>query len=187
MWGRGLRGSSAASRVGGLVCVLGPCGSLQWTLLWGWEFLLLPPQPPQVFSFSGLRRYFPMLELWVVWSVTGSTSCCLPGQLQLCLPLSTICHISGSASHCLATSPLRPGCPSLPFLLVWINVSSLSPWLSDFHTVQLSINSGCFFVFKLLFSFFWLCDEAQYVYLYHLVWKSSNCSCIIFNKCLYFS
>ena len=44
-----------------------------------------------------------------------------------------------------------------------------------------------FFVFKLLLSFFWLCDEAQYVYLYHLVWKSSNCSCIIFNKCLYFS
>ena len=28
------------------------------------------------------------------------------------------------------------GCPSPPLLLVWMNVSSLSPWLSDFHTVQ---------------------------------------------------
>ena len=28
-----------------------------------------------------------------------------------------------------------PVCPSLPLLQVWANVSSLSPWLSDFHTV----------------------------------------------------
>ena len=28
-----------------------------------------------------------------------------------------------------------PSCPSPPLLLVWMNVSSLSPWLSDFHTV----------------------------------------------------
>ena len=37
----------------------GPCGSLQRPLLWGWEFLLLPLQPPPVFSIRGLRRYFP--------------------------------------------------------------------------------------------------------------------------------
>ena len=28
-----------------------------------------------------------------------------------------------------------PGCPSAPLLPVWMNVSSLAPWLSDFHTV----------------------------------------------------
>ena len=28
-----------------------------------------------------------------------------------------------------------PGCPSPPLLLVWVSVSSLFPWLSDFHTV----------------------------------------------------
>ena len=38
----------------------------------------------------------------------------------------------------------RPGCPSPPLLLVWMNVSSLSPWLSDFHTVRFSVSSGCF-------------------------------------------
>ena len=40
-------------------------------------------------------------------------------------------------------SPLHPSCPSQPLLLVWKNVSSLSPWLSDFHTVQFSVSFGC--------------------------------------------
>ena len=44
---------------------------------------------------------------------------------------------------CRESSP--PGCLSLPLLPVWMNVSSLSPWLSDFHTVQFSVSSGCFF------------------------------------------
>ena len=57
--------SGAGSRVGGLVHTLGPCGSLQQPLLWGWEFLLLLPQPPWVFSLRGLRLYFPELEPWV--------------------------------------------------------------------------------------------------------------------------
>ena len=61
--------SGADSWVGWFVYILGPCGSLQQTLLWGWEFLL-PPQPPQVFSVSGLRLYFPALELWVVLFLT---------------------------------------------------------------------------------------------------------------------
>ena len=63
---------------------------------------------PQVFAVSGLRLYFSMLELWVVRSVTWSTSCCLPGQLQLCPPRSTIRHLAGSASCSLAACPLRP-------------------------------------------------------------------------------
>ena len=37
-----------------------------------------------------------------------------------------------------------PGCPSPPLLPVWMNVSSLSPWLLDFHTVQFSGSSGWF-------------------------------------------
>ena len=51
--------SGAGSRVGGLVHALGPCGSLQRPLLWGWDSLLLPPQPPWAFSVRGLRLYFP--------------------------------------------------------------------------------------------------------------------------------
>ena len=50
---------------------------------------------------------------------------------------STIRHLPGSASCHFAGSPLRPGCPSPPLLPVWMNVSSLSPWLSDFHTVDI--------------------------------------------------
>ena len=46
-----------------------------------------------------------------------------------------------------------PGCLSPPLLPVWMNVSSsssfffvssLSPWLLDFHTVRFSVSSGCF-------------------------------------------
>ena len=46
-----------------------------------------------------------------------------------------------------------PGCLSPPLLPVWMNVSSssffffvssLSPWLLDFHTVLFSVSSGCF-------------------------------------------
>ena len=71
----------ADSHMCGFVYVLGPCGSLQRTLLCVWEFLPLPRQPPQVFSISGLKLYFPMLELWVVWSIAESASCYLVGQL----------------------------------------------------------------------------------------------------------
>ena len=100
--------SGAASQVGGFVCILGPCRSLQWTLLWGWEFLLLPPESPQVFSLRGLRLYFPTLELRVGQSVTPSTRCCLTGQLQLCPPHSTIRHLAGFPSRSLDTRPHHP-------------------------------------------------------------------------------
>ena len=46
--------SGADSWLGGFVYVLEPRGSLQWTLLWDWEFLP-PSQPPQVFTFRGFE------------------------------------------------------------------------------------------------------------------------------------
>ena len=50
--------SRADSRVGGVLYSLGCCGTLQRTLLWGWEFL--PPlQPPQVFIVRGFEALFP--------------------------------------------------------------------------------------------------------------------------------
>ena len=54
-----------------------------------------------------------------------------------------------------------PRCPSLPLLLVWMNSSSLTPWLLDFHTVRFFGSSGWFLFLNLLLSFFWLCKEAQ--------------------------
>ena len=84
--------SGAGSRVGGLVHALSPCGSLQGPLLWGWEFLLLPPQHPRAFSIRGLRLYFPLrwspglcsllcsppfvpVYLWVNVGPQGATHC----------------------------------------------------------------------------------------------------------------
>ena len=138
--------SGADSQVGGFVYVLGPCGSLQRTLLWSWEFLLLPSQPSQVFSLSGLKLYFPVLEPWAAQSVAGSASCCLahpaPQSTSLLgLPAAILPTLVLQPPPCRESSPLS--CPSPPLLPVWMNVSS-SPWLSDFHTVRLSVGSGCF-------------------------------------------
>ena len=73
---------------------------------------------------------------------------------------------------CHESSPsLLPVSAPLP---VWMNVSSFSPWLSDSHTVQFSVSSGCFLFLNLLF-FFWLCKEAKYIYLcFYLGQKSWN-------------
>ena len=60
-----------------------------------------------------------------------------------CLPHS-FHNPSVSGSGCIATSPVHPGCPSPPLLPVWTNVSSISPWLSDFRAVQFSVSPGCF-------------------------------------------
>ena len=105
-----------------------------------------------------------------------TASCSLPTLLHnppprwICQPLP--CHES---------SP--PSCPFPPLLLVWMNVSSLSPWLSYCHTVRFSVSSACFLFLNLLSSFFWLCKEPQCVYLHlHLGQKSPLnhvCQCLI--------
>ena len=127
--------------------------------------------PTGVFN-QRFEALFPWLEPWFAGSVTWSTCCCLAGQLQLCPPCSTICHLAGSASRHLAACPLAPlpvsatptgldECFFFNSLVVGLPYSSIfcQFWL--------------FFVFKLLLSFFWLCEEAQCVYLHlHLGWKS---------------
>ena len=115
----------ADSHVGGFVSVLGPCGSLQWTLLWGLVFLL-PPQLPQDFTIRGFEALFPHAGT-LGWAV-----CLTPQLFLLCSSSAQKCGNAQSASCCLATSPLHPGCPSPSLLLVWMNVSSLTPWLLDF-------------------------------------------------------
>ena len=49
-----------------------------------------------------------------------------------------------SSSFCLTACPLHPSYLSLPLLPVCVNVSSLTPWLSDFHVVRVSVSSGYF-------------------------------------------
>ena len=131
--------------VGGLVYILGPCGPFQQTLLWDWQFL--PPlQPPQVFTARGFEANLLTLEPWVEWSVS----------LPICSSwfIRTRMLTAGSTSYCFAAHSLLCGCLSQPLLLVWMNISSLTPWSLDFHTVQFSGSSGCFLFLNWLLSFF---------------------------------
>ena len=95
--------------------------------------------PHRCFQSEVLRLYFPTLEPWVAWSVL------LP-SCSFCLSACK-CRATWSSSHHLAVHPL---CPSLPLPPGWMNVFSLTPWLSDFHTVWFSGISGYFFVFKVV-------------------------------------
>ena len=140
--------SGAGSQVGRLVLALGLWRSLPQPLLWGWESLLLLPQPPRAFSIRGLRLYFPELEPWV------ARSALLP-SVRPGLSVRK-CGASGSASGQTAcpvhptlrqsrslhghASPLRPGarlCPSYRsgcmFLFYLLGVGLPSP--SDFLSV----------------------------------------------------
>ena len=165
--------SSADSHMGGFVYVLGPCGSLQQTLLWGWEFLLLLPQPPRGFQ-------------WVVWGFIPP--CLSPGlqslfrspfippglsALKCGTAGSTSHHLLGSTSHHLAMSPLRPAShltppTSLDECVFFNSLVVGLPYSSIFCQFWLVC------VFKLLLSFFWLCEEAQYVYLHLHLGRKSN-------------
>ena len=93
------------------------------------------------------------------------------------------CATTCSFSCCLVLHPIfntERCCPYPPLLPVWMNVSSLTPWLSDFHTVQFSGSSGYFLFLNLLLSFFWLCGEAKCIYLcLHLHQTSLNQSTIL--------
>ena len=113
--------------------------------------------PHGFFQSEFLRLYFPAKKPWVVWSVS------LPSCSSWFIHTQMWDHLVTSR-HCSAY-PLCPSCLSPPLLLVWMNVSSLTPWLSDFHTVQLSSSSGYVLFLNLFLSFFWLCEEARCIYL----------------------
>ena len=117
-----------------------------------------------MFSVRGFEALFPH---------AGTLGCkvCLAPQLFLLVYPHANVGPPGLPAALPWSSP--PSCPSLPLLPVWMNVSSLTSWLLDFHTVRFSGCSGCFLFFNLLLSFFWLCEEVQCIYLcLHLVWKS---------------
>ena len=74
----------------------------------------------------------------------GHTVCFSPPPFLLVYLLANV-GLQGpppTVLFCRESSP--PSRASPPLLPVWMNVSSLTPWLSDFHTVQFSVSSGCF-------------------------------------------
>ena len=101
---------------------------------------------------------------------TGSAS-----SYTACPVSSTICHLSESTSRRLAANPLHPQLPisappsGLDECFFFISLVVRLPYSSVFCQFCLV------FVFKLLLSFFWLCEEAQCVYLHlHLGQKSQR-------------
>ena len=131
--------------------------------------------PHRILQPEVLKLSAPMLEPWVAGPVSlpSYSSWVIHMQMwdhpvhqpPLCLLHSASCHL---ASH-----PLHPSFPSLPLLPVWMNVS-LTSWLSDFHTVRFSGSSGYSLVLNLLLSFFWLCEQAKFIYIFfHLGRKST--------------
>ena len=113
--------------------ILGLCVSFKWTLLETGSFFC-HPNPHWFLQPEVMRLYFPSFEtlICVVWPGAGITHS--PGVP----PGFYLPHMNMGPLILLATAalcPLWPGSPSLPLLLIWMNNSSLNPWLSDFHTV----------------------------------------------------
>ena len=149
--------SGADSWVGEFVYILEPCGSLQQTLLWGWEFLLLP-QPPQVFLVRGFKALFPR---------NGILGCviCLAPQLFLlaylihtqmwdCPFLHPLPHLVHQLLPCCESSP-----PQLPI--------SAPPTCLDeyffFHSLVVR------FPYRSIFCQFWLFFVFKFVVVLLLV------------------
>ena len=116
----------ADSQMGSLVYILGCHRPIKRTLLCDWQFI--PPlQYPQIFTATGLRLYFSVLEPWVAQYVS--------------LPSCAFQFISTQVwDHPVCQLPpwhvcFPPGGLSPANLQFWMYVSSLTPWLSDFHTV----------------------------------------------------
>ena len=68
------------------------------------------------------------------------------GLLAVALPALFLPKSTMSLGPATLPSPVHPGCPSLPISAppTGLDVSSLSPWLSDFPVVRFSVSSGCF-------------------------------------------
>ena len=119
--------SGADSWVSGFVYILGHCGSVQWTLLWGWEFF--PPlQPSRIFTVTGFEASFPHA------GILGSVVYLTP---QLFLPVYPHAKV-GTPALLAVTSPTAPATAFL-----WV-LSALAACLCP------SYHSGWFFFFNSL-------------------------------------
>ena len=194
MWERGQRGNNATCLALTLISVTSPTTHKQIkpfeVLPWCWfpggwvcvysrtqwapptdspvRLAVSPaPTPPQVFTSRGFEAFFS--HSGILGSAVLSCSTVVLPSLSTCE-----CGTAQSVSCCLTALPLHPGYLSSPFLPIWINISSLTPWLFDFHPYSsIFWQFWVFFLFlNWLLSFFWFWGKAKCIYIYiHLSWK----------------
>ena len=132
-------------RMSGFVYILDCAGPLN-RLSWETGSFCCCPTPHWFLQPGIMRLYFPGTRTLgcAVWSGAGFT--CSQGIPSDLYSTTYECRTVCSRCHCTATShPLHSGSLCLPFLPIWMNLASLNPWLLDFHTVQFSGSSGCWF------------------------------------------
>ena len=132
-------------------CFLGSCPTFSHFPCYpqaNWAFLVLIPRWVVLRMCSRIRESFQWtVRLGVSSTATTLTDfysqkfwdflfpCWNPGLLGLSLspvaPPGLPAHKCGTPSMPLYHTSSPPGCPSLPLLPVWMNVSSLTPLLSD--------------------------------------------------------
>ena len=87
------------------------------------------PAPFSATPSPALLAY--LRECGAAGSASGQTACPIAPTLRQ------------SQSRQGNSSPLHPGCPSPPLLLVWMNVYFFIYLVSDFLAVRFSVSSGC--------------------------------------------
>ena len=159
MWGRGLIGSTGAcstlcgfsvtpsathNEIGSFWC----CFPSGWVCVHSRTLWVSPTNSPVRLGVSPTGASTPtgVFSQWfeALFPHTGTLGCAVCHLVHELLPrrpaaaLPTPFHTL--PPHWVCQPPpccksSQPGCQSLPLLLVWTNVCSLSPWLSDFYTV----------------------------------------------------
>ena len=168
MWGRGPLGSNGVYSTLCQISVtpsathkqIGPfwcCFLSEWACVHFRAPWVSPMNPPVRLGVSPAAASTPMgvfsQRFEVLFPYAGTLSCVVCHSIHQLLPRQPAEALPAPLHNppprwVVQLPPCRKfsllGCPSPSLLPVWMNVSSLSPWLSDFHTVRFSVRSGLF-------------------------------------------
>ncbi|KAF6119641.1 hypothetical protein HJG60_010098 [Phyllostomus discolor] len=106
----------------------------------------------------GLRA-LPCCTITTSLGLPSATCILRVHPLRSCAPQMAYASPDALCAQFSLLSMLRPtpGCSSPPLLLVWMNGSISTSWLSDFQSDKFSVSSGCYSASKLLLFQSWLC------------------------------
>ena len=145
--------SAAASRVGGFVYILDPCGSLQWTLCEAGSFSHCCLNPTGVFNQRFEALCPPHWNSGLGGLSPSPPAAALPAMLHN-PPPHWFCQPLPCQESSLPAAHLRPSYGSGWMFLLYL-LGCRTSIQFDFLSVVVV------FVFKSSLSFFWLCEAAQ--------------------------